>query len=58
MPHADSSLVPETIQSKTDFWAHVHTELQYLLESERNWVSLTFHSEEMAEAYGVCRSPI
>jgi len=39
MPHADSSLVPETIQSKADFWAHVHTQLEYLLESEQNWVT-------------------
>jgi hypothetical protein len=38
MPHADSSLVPATIQSKADFWAHVYTQLVYLLESERNWV--------------------
>jgi len=39
MPHADSSLVPETIQSKDDFWSHVHTQLEYLLESEQNWVT-------------------
>jgi len=39
MPHADSSLVPETIQSKADFWTHVHTQLKHLLESERNWVT-------------------
>jgi len=39
MPHADSSLVPETIQSKADFWDHVHTQLEHLLESERNWVT-------------------
>lgn len=39
MPHADSSLVPETIKSKPEFWDHVYTQLEPLLSSERNWVS-------------------
>jgi L-methionine (R)-S-oxide reductase len=45
MPHADSSLVPETIQSKTDFWAHVYNQLELLLELERNWVGYDHHNE-------------
>jgi L-methionine (R)-S-oxide reductase len=46
MPHADSSLVPETIQSKADFWAHVYTQLEHLLGLERNWASCDFRNEE------------
>ncbi|KAH7924211.1 GAF domain-like protein [Leucogyrophana mollusca] len=39
MPHADSSLVPSTITSKTEFWDHVHSQLQALLTGQRNWVT-------------------
>ncbi|KAF9050052.1 GAF domain-like protein [Panaeolus papilionaceus] len=39
MPHADSSLVPNTIQTKAEFWDHVHTQLEALLEGERYWIS-------------------
>ncbi|EIN11533.1 GAF domain-like protein [Punctularia strigosozonata HHB-11173 SS5] len=39
MPHADSALVPPHIQSKADFWSHVHLQLSALLEGQRNWVT-------------------
>jgi len=39
MPHADSSLVPQSITNKTEFWAHVHSQLEALINGERNWVS-------------------
>jgi len=39
MPHADSSLVPGHIQTKTEFWEHVHTQLEGLLEGQRHWIS-------------------
>ncbi|KAF7305888.1 GAF domain-containing protein [Mycena chlorophos] len=40
MPHADSALVPDSIASKTEFWEHVHSQIQALLEPEqRNWVT-------------------
>lgn len=40
MPHADSSLVPESVKSKAEFWRHVYEQLELLLSSERNWVAL------------------
>jgi len=39
MPHADSSLVPEHIQTKTEFWEHVHTQLEGLFQGQRHWIS-------------------
>ncbi|CAK5281250.1 unnamed protein product [Mycena citricolor] len=40
MPHADSALVPETVTTKAEFWAHVLEQLQFLLDPEqRNWVT-------------------
>ncbi|KAH7889095.1 GAF domain-like protein [Phlebopus sp. FC_14] len=39
MPHADASLVPPTISTKSEFWDHVHEQLSYLLEDQRHWVS-------------------
>ncbi|KIJ61295.1 hypothetical protein HYDPIDRAFT_137872 [Hydnomerulius pinastri MD-312] len=39
MPHADTSLVPSTITSKSQFWDHVHTQLALLLEGQRHWVT-------------------
>ncbi|OBZ70918.1 Free methionine-R-sulfoxide reductase, partial [Grifola frondosa] len=38
MPHADAAFVPSGI-SKTEFWAHVHSQLASLLEGQRNWVT-------------------
>jgi len=38
MPHADSSLLPSTIRSKQEFWAHVLVQLEFLLAEQRNWV--------------------
>ncbi|KAG7446551.1 GAF domain-like protein [Guyanagaster necrorhizus] len=39
MPHADTSLVPESITTKSEFWAHVHIQLEVLLEGQTSWVS-------------------
>ncbi|KAJ7091975.1 GAF domain-like protein [Mycena belliarum] len=40
MPHADSALVPETITTKAEFWAHTYSQLEALLDSQqRNWVT-------------------
>ncbi|RDB25476.1 Free methionine-R-sulfoxide reductase [Hypsizygus marmoreus] len=39
MPHADFSLVPESIKSKGEFWEHVYSQLAPLLEGQRNWIS-------------------
>ncbi|KAF7376588.1 GAF domain-containing protein [Mycena sanguinolenta] len=40
MPHADSALVPETITTKAEFWAHTYSQLDALLDSDqRNWVT-------------------
>jgi len=39
MPHANASFVPETIQSKVEFWAHVYTQLDLLLTPGSNWVT-------------------
>ncbi|KAF7315859.1 GAF domain-containing protein [Mycena indigotica] len=40
MPHADSALVPESITSKSDFWAHVYSQLDALLDGQHgNWVT-------------------
>ncbi|KAJ7646738.1 GAF domain-like protein [Roridomyces roridus] len=39
MPHADSALVPDSITTKPEFWAHVYTQLDLLLDAkQRNWV--------------------
>ncbi|KAF9462459.1 GAF domain nucleotide-binding protein [Collybia nuda] len=47
MPHADSSLVPESIKTKTEFWNHVHTQLGYLLDGQRNWVTNLANSSSL-----------
>jgi len=40
MPHADSSLIPEHIQTKAEFWEHVHTQLEGLFDGQGgHWVS-------------------
>ncbi|KAI0320458.1 GAF domain-like protein, partial [Amylostereum chailletii] len=39
MPHADSSLVPSTVQSKSEFWIHVHDQLSALLDGQRDWIT-------------------
>ncbi|KII92665.1 hypothetical protein PLICRDRAFT_37446 [Plicaturopsis crispa FD-325 SS-3] len=41
MPHADSAILPASVQSgsKANFWAHVHTQLAALLEGQRDWVT-------------------
>ncbi|KAL5507558.1 hypothetical protein ACEPAH_7014 [Sanghuangporus vaninii] len=51
MPHADSSFVPSTITTKTQFWAHVLEQLEGLLSGQKAWVSncantasLVYHS--------------
>lgn len=39
MSHADASLIPSSIKSKPEFWAHVHTQLESLIGGEKNWVT-------------------
>ncbi|KAJ7121349.1 GAF domain-like protein [Mycena crocata] len=40
MPHADSALVPESITTKAEFWAHTYSQLDMLLDShQRNWIT-------------------
>jgi len=39
MPHADSSLVPDNIQTKQEFWNHILIQLEGLLHEQRHWVS-------------------
>ncbi|KAF8629275.1 hypothetical protein AX17_005853 [Amanita inopinata Kibby_2008] len=58
MPHADASLVPTSIASKPEFWLHVHSQLQSLLDGQRHWISnlsnassLIFNSLQAFPAY-------
>ncbi|KAI0049964.1 GAF domain-like protein [Auriscalpium vulgare] len=39
MHHSDTSLVPDSIQTKADFWRHVHGQLASLLDGQRDWVT-------------------
>lgn len=39
MPHADASLVPDSIKTKAEFWTHVHDQLEILVGGQRHWVS-------------------
>ncbi|KAG1736027.1 hypothetical protein EDB19DRAFT_1723253 [Suillus lakei] len=39
MPHADVSLVPDSIKTKSEFWTHVHDQLEILMGGQRHWVS-------------------
>ncbi|TFK25196.1 GAF domain nucleotide-binding protein [Coprinopsis marcescibilis] len=39
MPHADSAYIPSTIQSKREFWDHVYTQIESLVDDQRVWVS-------------------
>jgi L-methionine (R)-S-oxide reductase len=39
MPHADASLVPDSIKTKSEFWTHVHDQLELLMGGQRHWVS-------------------
>lgn len=39
MPHADSSLVPDSVQTKPEFWEHVHTQLEALLDGQGHWIT-------------------
>ncbi|KAF8971093.1 GAF domain-like protein [Flammula alnicola] len=38
MPHADSALVPDSIQTKSEFWEHIHFQVESLLDGQRHWV--------------------
>ncbi|BEJ14119.1 hypothetical protein CspHIS471_0312930 [Cutaneotrichosporon sp. HIS471] len=60
MPHADSSLVPEEITTKKEFYAHIHEQLRALLDGHRYWVSnlaqvsaLLYHSYLGTPLYGL-----
>ncbi|KAK1222770.1 hypothetical protein PQX77_014379 [Marasmius sp. AFHP31] len=55
--HSDD-LVPSGIKTKAEFWTHVTTQLQYLLDGQRNWVtntasasSLIYYSLQAFPAY-------
>ncbi|OCF75393.1 GAF domain-containing protein [Kwoniella mangroviensis CBS 8886] len=59
MPHADSSYVPSTITTKSEFYEHVITHLEALLEGERYWVTnlaqtsaILYHSYLASSLYG------
>ncbi|PPQ84584.1 hypothetical protein CVT25_015787 [Psilocybe cyanescens] len=47
MPHADSSLVPDNIQTKAEFWDHIHVQLEGLLDGQRHWVSNTANASSL-----------
>ncbi|KZT71710.1 GAF domain-like protein [Daedalea quercina L-15889] len=38
MPHADSAFVPPGLD-RAAFWDHVHDQLSYLMDGQRNWVT-------------------
>lgn len=40
MPHADSSLIPSNIVTKSEFYEFITPQLRSLLEGQRNWVCL------------------
>ncbi|ORY30599.1 GAF domain-like protein [Naematelia encephala] len=59
MPHADSSLVPEEVKTKAQFYAHVQEQLSHLLEGSTYWVSnlaqtssLLYHSYLSTDLFG------
>ncbi|OCF37295.1 GAF domain-containing protein [Kwoniella heveanensis BCC8398] len=59
MPHADSSYIPDTVRTKTDFYEHVATHLEALLHGERYWVTnlaqtaaILYHSYLACSLYG------
>ncbi|WWC88409.1 uncharacterized protein L201_003320 [Kwoniella dendrophila CBS 6074] len=59
MPHADSSYIPSTISTKAEFYEHVITHLEALLEGERYWVTnlaqtsaILYHSYLACSLYG------
>ncbi|KAG8908833.1 hypothetical protein FRB99_003071 [Tulasnella sp. 403] len=59
MPHADTSLVPSSISTKTEFWEYVYTQLESLIGGQGNWVSnlsntasLIYHSLQSFRAFG------
>lgn len=39
MPHADSAYVPTSIQNKTEFWDHVYSQIESLVQGQGHWVS-------------------
>ncbi|WWC71018.1 uncharacterized protein I206_104971 [Kwoniella pini CBS 10737] len=59
MPHADSSYIPSTITTKSEFYDHVVSHLEALLEGERYWVTnlaqtsaILYHSYLASSLYG------
>ncbi|KAI0305387.1 GAF domain-like protein [Multifurca ochricompacta] len=57
--HADSSLVPAFIKTKTELWEHIILQLASLLDGQRDWVtnlantsSLVYHSLLSYPAFG------
>ncbi|KZV66690.1 GAF domain-like protein [Peniophora sp. CONT] len=39
MPHADAASLPAEIESKAEFWYHVHEQLAILLDGQRDWIT-------------------
>ncbi|KAK1925632.1 GAF domain-like protein [Papiliotrema laurentii] len=60
MPHADSSVVPDNLVSKSEFYDHVTEQLVALLDGSRYWVSnlaqasaLLYHAYASSPLYGL-----
>jgi L-methionine (R)-S-oxide reductase len=49
MPHADAASLPAEIQTKAQFWDHVFTQVENLLDGQRTWVSFLFDYVESIE---------
>lgn len=65
MPHADSSLLPDYVKTKRDFWEHVNLQANGLMNDSLSWVtnlanvsSLVYHSLMDFDRFGLQeRSP-
>ncbi|KAJ7282721.1 GAF domain-like protein [Mycena rebaudengoi] len=48
MPHADSALVPASITTKAEFWAHTYAQLELLLDpQQRNWITVLSNASSL-----------
>lgn len=60
MPHADAASLPAEINTKAEFWLHVHEQLATLLDGQRDWVRMV--CSIVISRYLIlgplCRSPI
>ncbi|KAG9035724.1 hypothetical protein FRB95_010789 [Tulasnella sp. JGI-2019a] len=60
MHHAELSFIPSTVTTKSEFWAHVYSQLESLIEGQRGWVSnlsnasaLVYHALRSFPPFGV-----